>query len=225
MPAKSVTNGPHQGQPVYRAGVPLDQASAAMVMVHGRGATAESILTLVPALNVSGFAFLAPQASGNTWYPYSFLAPIENNEPGISSGMQAIEDVLSEVQSAGVPLERTLLLGFSQGACLGLEYTARHARRYGGVAGLSGGLIGPQGTQRSYEGSLAGTPVFLGCSDVDSHIPAARVLETAEVMRKVGGQVTARLYPGMGHTINEDEIVAVRTMMTELSSERVSPLR
>lgn len=210
-------HGPHQGQPVLTAGVPLDQANAALVMVHGRGATAESILTLAPALDVPGFAFLAPQAAGNTWYPNSFLAPIQSNEPGITSGLQAIDDVLRRVRAAGVPLDRTFLLGFSQGACLALEYTARHARRFGGVAGLSGGLIGPAGTPRDYEGSLEGTPVFLGCSDVDSHIPAARVLETADVMRKLAGRVTARLYPGMGHTINEDEIAAVRNMMAQPS--------
>jgi phospholipase/carboxylesterase len=206
--------GPHQGQPVRTAGVPLDQASAAMVMVHGRGATADSILTLAPALDVPGFAYLAPQAGGNTWYPQSFLAPIQSNEPGITSGMQAIEDVLSQVTAAGIPRERTMLLGFSQGACLTLEFAARHARRYGGIAGLSGGVIGPDGTPRNYAGSLEGTPVFLGCSDVDPHIPAQRVRETTEVMRRLGGQVTMRLYPGMGHLVNEDEIDAVRRMMT-----------
>jgi predicted esterase len=218
-----VTKGLHQGQPVRTAGVPLDQANAAMVMIHGRGATAESILTLVPALNVPGFAYLAPQASGNTWYPHSFMAPIESNEPGISSGMQAIGDVLSRVTAAGVSRERTMLLGFSQGACLALEYAARHAQRYGGVAGLSGGLIGPEGTPRNYPGSLDGTPVFLGCSDVDSHIPAARVRETAEVLTRLGGRVTMRLYPGMGHLINEDEIATVRKMMAELSPGQVTP--
>jgi phospholipase/carboxylesterase len=204
--------GPHQGQPVRTAGVPLAQANAAMVMVHGRGATADSILTLALALDVPGFAYLAPQAGGNTWYPQSFLAPIQSNEPGISSGMQAIEDVLSQVASAGIPHERTILLGFSQGACLALEFAARHARRYGGIAGLSGGVIGPDGTPRNYAGSLEDTPVFLGCSDVDPHIPAQRVRETAEIMRRLGGQVTMRLYPGMGHLINEDEIDAVRRM-------------
>jgi predicted esterase len=215
-------NRPHQGQPVRAAGVRLEQASAAMAMIHGRGATAESILTLVPALNLPGFAYLAPQAGENSWYPHSFLAPIEKNEPGISSGMQAIEGLLSRIQAAGVPQERTVLLGFSQGACLATEYAVRHARRYGGIAGLSGGLIGPDGTPRDYPRSLEGTPVFLGCSDADPHIPAARVLETADVMRKLDGQVTMRLYPGMGHLINEDEIAAVRKMMIELSSARVS---
>jgi predicted esterase len=189
-----------------------------MVMVHGRGATADSILTLAPALNAPDFAFLAPQASGNTWYPQSFLAPIQNNEPGISSGMQAITDALARVTAAGVPLERTILLGFSQGACLTLEFAARHARRYGGVVGLTGGLIGPDRTPRTYAGSLAGTPVFLGCSDVDPHIPVERVQETAAVMRALGGEVTMRLYPGMGHLVNDDEINAVRKMMAERSA-------
>jgi predicted esterase len=214
--------GPHQGQPVRTAGVPLDRANAAMVMVHGRGATADSILTISPALDVPGFAYLAPQADGNTWYLQSFLAPIQRNEPGITSGMQAIEDVLSGVTAAGIPPERTVLLGFSQGACLTLEFAARHARRYGGIAGLSGGLIGPDGTPRDYPGSLEGTPVFLGCSDVDPHIPAQRVRETAEVMRRLGGQVTIRLYPGMGHLINEDEIDAVRRIMTDLVGSRAT---
>jgi predicted esterase len=193
-----------------------------MIMVHGRGATAESILTLVPALNLPGFAYLAPQASGNTWYPYSFLAPIEQNEPGISSGMQAIDDLLSRIEAAGLSRERTVLLGFSQGACLATEYAARHARRYGGIAGLSGGLIGPDGTSRDYPKSMEGTAVFLGCSDADPHIPAARVLETADVMRRLNGRVTMRLYPGLGHQINEEEIAAVRKMMIELSGARVS---
>jgi predicted esterase len=193
-----------------------------MIMVHGRGATAESILTLVPALNLPGFAYLAPQASGNTWYPYSFLAPIEQNEPGISSGMQAIDDLLSRIEAAGLSRERTVLLGFSQGACLATEYAARHARRYGGIAGLSGGLIGPDGTSRDYPKSMEGTAVFLGCSDADPHIPAARVLETADVMRRLNGRVTMRLYPGLGHQINEEEIAAVRKMMIELAGARVS---
>ena len=187
-----------------------------MVMVHGRGATAESILTLVPALDRPRFAYLAPQAGGNTWYPYSFLAPIPSNEPGISSGLQAIREVLDRVREAGIPLERAMLLGFSQGACLALEFAARHARRYGGVAGLSGGLIGPDGTPRDYSGSMDGTPVFLGCSDVDPHIPRERVELSAEVMRQLGAAVTMRLYRGMGHLVNDDELDHVRAMMDAL---------
>ncbi len=216
MTVSGGARGPHQGQAVRTAGEPLDRARAAMVMVHGRGATAESILTLADELAEPGFAYLAPQAGGNTWYPNSFLAPIPSNEPGISSGMAAIEAVLARVQEAGIPLDRTLLLGFSQGACLSIEFAARHARRYGGIACLSGGLIGPDGTARDYAGSLDGTLVFLGCSDRDPHIPASRVRESAEVLQRLGGEVTTRLYPGMGHTVNADEIEFVRGMMAAL---------
>ena len=205
--------GPHQGQPVRTAGEPLNSAKAAMILVHGRGATAESILSLVPALGIEGFAFLAPQASANTWYPNSFLAPIPSNEPGISSGLRAIGDVLSTVAEAGISRERTLLLGFSQGACLSLEYTARNAGRYGGIACLSGGLIGPDGTPRDYSGSYDGTPAFLGCSDIDGHIPAARVLESADVLKRMGAETVVKLYPGMGHLVNDDEIQHVQALM------------
>lgn len=184
-----------------------------MVMVHGRGGSADDILGVSEQLAIPGFAYLAPQAAGNTWYPFSFLSPIEQNEPGLSSGLAAIGDVLATIERAGIPLERTMLLGFSQGACLSLEFTARAARRYGGVAGLSGGLIGPDGTPHSYSGSLAETPIFLGCSDVDPHIPARRVTETAAVLRRLGGEVDMRIYPGMGHTINADELEAVRGIM------------
>lgn len=186
-------------------------------MVHGRGATAEGILALADALNQRGFAYVAPQAAGGTWYPNSFLAPIASNEPWLSSALAAVADACDRVTAAGLPLERTILLGFSQGACLVLEFAARHARRYGGVVGLSGGLIGPDGTPRVYPGSLGGTAVFLGCSDADAHIPKARVLHTASVLRQLGGSVTDRLYPGMGHTVNEDELEFVRGMMEALS--------
>lgn len=204
---------PHGDEPVRRAGAPLDAARAAMIMVHGRGASAEDILSLAPALRTSDVAFLAPQAAGGTWYPLGFMSPIERNEPGITSGMGVIHRLVTEVAAAGISPERTFLLGFSQGACLATEFVARNARRYGGVAGLSGGLIGPGGTPRSYGGSLDRTPVFLGCSDVDAHIPAGRVRETAEVLGKLGGEVTLRLYPGMGHLVNEDEIAAVQAML------------
>ena len=214
---------PHQDQPVLAAGMPLDQASAAMVLVHGRGATAESILTLTAEFDQPGFVYLAPQAAGNTWYPHSFLAPAAQNEPGITSGMTAIDDVLARITDAGIPLERTILLGFSQGACLTLEFVARNARRYGGVVGFSGGLIGPEGTPRVYSGSLDGTPVFLGCSDIDPHIPKERVEHTAEVLERLGGQVTMRLYPGMGHTVNQDEIDFVRGMMASLEGTAGAP--
>ena len=205
--------GPHQGQPVGTAGAPLEQARAAMIMVHGRGASPEDILTLVPALARQGFAYLAPAAAGGTWYPYSFLSPIEANEPGISSGLQAIGDLLARVGAAGIPPERTLLLGFSQGACLALEFAARNPARYGGIAGLSGGLIGPDTVPRDYPGSLGGTPVFLGCSDSDFHIPKERVELTGQVLGRMDAQVDLRLYPRMGHLVNEDEIRQVQQLM------------
>jgi predicted esterase len=204
---------PHGGRPLRTAGVPLDRAAAAMILVHGRGATAESILELTRVLALPGFAFLAPQAAGGTWYPQSFLAPIPLNEPGISSGLSVIDDLVESIGAAGVPAERTMLLGFSQGGCLASEYVARRGRRLGGLAALSGGLIGPDDTPRDYPGDLAGTPAFLGCSDVDFHIPRERVELTAEVLGRMGAEVDMRLYPGMGHTVNQDEIDAVRAMM------------
>jgi glyoxalase family protein len=198
--------GPHQGQPVLAAGRPLDEAKAAMVLVHGRGATARSILELGTVLDHPDLAYLAPQASGNTWYPYSFLAPIPQNEPGITSGLQAVAEVVSTIEAAGIPAEKIIIGGFSQGACLASEFVARHAQRYGGLLAFSGGLIGPPGMARNYEGSLDGTPVFIGCSDVDPHIPLVRVTETADTLAELGASVTKKIYPGMGHTINQDEI-------------------
>ena len=213
-----MTTGPHQGQRVVAAGAPLEGAKGAVVMVHGRGASPESILTLVQPLDRPDFAYLAPAAAGGTWYPNGFMAPIPSNEPGITSGMRAIADVLGMTQASGIPLERTVLLGFSQGACLSLEYAARHARGYGGVATLSGGLIGPDGTPRDYAGSLDGTPVFLGCSDVDFHIPKERVEFSAQVIAGLGGDVTMRLYPGMGHLVNEDEIAHVQAILDAIAA-------
>jgi phospholipase/carboxylesterase len=209
-------NSPHKGQPVLTAGEPLESAKGAMILIHGRGATAESILSLVPEVDQPGFVYFAPQAANYTWYPNSFLMPIPSNEPGLSSALAIIEDVLTYVNEAGISSEKVILLGFSQGACLASEFVARHAQRYGGLAALSGGLIGPDGTPRDYPGSLANTPVFLGCSDVDFHIPKERVMESADVLRELGGEVTARLYPNMAHTINQDEIEFVRSMMASL---------
>ncbi|MEO8608674.1 MAG: dienelactone hydrolase family protein [Chloroflexota bacterium] len=209
-------NSPHKGQPILLAGEPLETAKAAMILIHGRGATAESILSLVPEIDQPGFAYLAPQAANYTWYPNSFLMPIQSNEPGLSSALAVIEDILAHINGAGVPPEKVVFLGFSQGACLSSEFVARHAQHYGGLAGLSGGLIGPNGTPRDYPGSLTSTPIFLGCSDVDPHIPKERVLESSDIFRKLGAEMTTRLYPNMGHTVNEDELEAVRAMMSVL---------
>jgi phospholipase/carboxylesterase len=207
---------PHGGQPVLAAGTQLERARSAMIMVHGRGASAEDIITLSEEFPDSDIAYLAPQAAGSVWYPLSFLSPIAANEPGLSSGLAVLQEIEVRVQDAGIASERVILLGFSQGACLVLEYAARNARRYGGVAGLSGGLIGPDGAPRDYSGSFKGAPVFLGCSVTDPHIPRHRVEQTNEIFRKLGAEVTMRLYPEPGHSVNEDEIVFVRTMIASL---------
>ena len=164
-----------------------------------------------------GFAYLAPQAAGSAWYPKPFTAPMEENEPYLSSALEVLDSLLASVELI-VSAERVILLGFSQGACLTLEYAARHARRHGGVVGLSGGLIGPDGTPRDYPGSFDRTPVFLGCSDVDPHIRKDRVLEAADVFTRLGAEVTLKLYPGMGHTVNADEIQSVRQLVAEVAS-------
>ena len=208
--------GRHQGNPILRAGKSLEEAEAAMVMLHGRGASARDILALSEELPNDKFAYLAPQANNFTWYPYSFLAPIEDNEPWLSSALNLVAEVLNQVSEAGVPVEQAILLGFSQGACLASEFVARNPRRYGGLVAFSGGLIGPEIKKREYPGMLKGTPVFLGCSDVDPHIPKERVQETAEVLRAMGAEVTAKLYAGMGHTVNRDEIEHAREIMNKL---------
>lgn len=215
---ETAITGPHSGQPVLAAGEPLETARAAAVFVHGRGASAASILGLAAEFDAPGVAFLAPQAAGSTWYPNSFLAPLEANQPWLDSALEMVGAVLGRLEAAGFASSRVLLLGFSQGACLALEYAARNARRYGGVVGLSGGLIGPDGTPRDYAGSLDGTPVFLGCSDVDPHIPEPRVRHSADVLARLGADVDMRLYPGMGHTVNQDELNRVQEMLDALAS-------
>ncbi len=207
----------HQDGPVLTYGEPLAGASAAMIMLHGRGATARDILSLAQVFQTTGIAYLAPQAANNTWYPYPFTTPLEQNEPWLSSALERAGEMVQAALEAGIPAERIFLLGFSQGACLALEYAARHAQRYGGVFGLSGGLIGPDGTPRDYPGSMAQTPVFLGCSDVDPHIAKHRVAAAADVFRALDADVTLRLYPNMAHTVNEDEIAFVGGVLHALT--------
>ncbi len=205
----------HQGQPLLVAGEPIATARAAMILLHGRGATARDILTLADELDQPGFAYLAPQAAGGTWYPNRFLALTATNEPWLSSALAVVRDVVALV-GKHLPPERAILLGFSQGACLALEYAARNARRYGGLVGLSGALIGADDETRHDQGSLDGTPVLLGCSDMDMHIPKARIHHTEKVLSALGGKVTTRLYPNMDHTINSDELDLVRGMLAAL---------
>jgi phospholipase/carboxylesterase len=211
----SSSDGPHQGQPLLDSGVALSDASVVVILLHGRGASARSILSLGDELSMPDVAYLAPQATRRSWYPESFMAPIEQNEPALSSALQVVSDTIGTVTDAGLSEEEVVLLGFSQGACLATEYVARHPQRYGGVVGLSGGLIGPEGTDFDYDGTLDGTPVFLGCSDQDPYIPLERVEETADVLRGMSATVTKRIYEGMGHTTNEDEIQHIRSMLGE----------
>ena len=206
----------HADQPTRTAGASLDEAEAAVLMFHGRGATAESVLAFADEFAHPDVAYVAPQAARNTWYPQSFMAPMERNEPWLSSALDRVRSELDRIADAGVPADRTVLLGFSQGACLASESVARNAHRYGGLAALSGGLIGPEGTPREYDGSLDGTPVFVGCSDRDPHIPLDRVHETADVLEALDGDVDERIYEGMGHTVNEDELDAVDAMVGDL---------
>ncbi|HJR60651.1 MAG TPA: dienelactone hydrolase family protein [Vicinamibacterales bacterium] len=204
---------PHAGQPVLRRGPAAAQARVAVILVHGRGDTASGILGFADEFDLPDLTWVAPQAAGNTWYPFSFLSPMEQNEPGLSSGLEVIGDLVRTLASEGIPAARVALMGFSQGACLAQEYAARNAQRYRAIIGLSGGLIGPPRTPRDYPGSFDGTLVFLGCSDIDPHIPVERVHETADVFTRMGAVVDVRIYPRMGHTVNADEVRAVTALL------------
>jgi predicted esterase len=210
----STTLDPHAGQSVLASGAALTDARLVAILLHGRGASAEDILGLASDLRLTDVAYLAPQAAGNTWYPYSFLTPMEKNEPNLSSALGTVAALVEHLGERGFSPDRVALMGFSQGACLALEYAARHARRYACVAAFSGGLIGPPGTPRDYAGSFDGTSIFLGCSDIDPHIPLERVKESTEVCRRMGATVDERIYPGMGHTVNVAEMTAVRAMLS-----------
>lgn len=206
--------GPHDSQPAMRGGTNLDSAAAVAILVHGRGADPRDMIGLAHAFQRPGLACLAPAAAGNTWYPYSFMSPRDRNEPGISSGLSVIESLVADCLARGFTSSRIVIGGFSQGACLASEFCIRHPRRYGGLLAFSGGLIGPPGTTwDDVTADLAGMPVFLGCSDVDPHIPKERVLETEQVFARLGADVTRKLYPGMGHTINDDEIREARRIL------------
>ncbi|MBP7694351.1 MAG: dienelactone hydrolase family protein, partial [Anaerolineales bacterium] len=204
-------------QPILTAGAPVDQAPAALILLHGRGADARDILSLAAELGRPDLAYLAPQAAGLTWYPNRFIMPAASNEPWLTSALARVGEVLARVQAAGLGRERIFLLGFSQGACLALEFAARHPARYAGVFGLSGALIENGDQPRDYAGSLAGTPVFLGCSDVDPHIPRARVERSAQILPALGAEVTLRLYPNLDHTVNRDELRFIRGLLDQVA--------
>ncbi|MEQ1758941.1 MAG: dienelactone hydrolase family protein [Vicinamibacterales bacterium] len=206
---------PHGDEPLVEHGEPLGKAPV-LIMVHGRGAGPQNILDLVPRLGRTGWTYLAPTAAGRSWYPYSFMANRAQNEPGLSSALEMLGDLLQRVLKAGVLPSRIVLLGFSQGACLTAEFAASHPRRYGGVLIFSGGLIGPPGSLEASQGSLKGTPVFLGCSDVDGHVPRVRVEESAALFTKMGATTTCRIYPGIGHLIIDDEIDVARQVMKDV---------
>lgn len=205
---------PHANPSILQAGAPINEARLVAVLLHGRGASAQDILALSHEFSVRDVAYLAPNAAANTWYPYSFLMPIEQNEPSLTSALKLIEGLVASLEQKGFPSDRVALMGFSQGACLTLEFAARHAQRYAVIAAFSGGLIGPPGVARNYSGAFDGTPVFLGCSDVDPHIPVERVHESGEVFTRMGAAVDKRIYPHMGHTINEAEIDAVDALLS-----------
>ena len=210
-------DNPHRNQPVRTGGQNLESAKAAAILVHGRGAAAEDILTLVDELDLPGFAYLAPQAAGHTWYPYSFLSPIAQNQPWLDSALAFLGKVVGQAVEAGIPREKIALMGFSQGASLATEFVARNPARYGGLVAFTGGLIGPRGTFFDFAGDLDGTPCFFGAGDPDPHVPWERVQESASVFSALKGVVTLRRYPGLPHTINKDELERARQLLARLA--------
>ena len=207
---------PHRGQRVVHAGAGIGEGRGVVILVHGRGGSPETLVALAEGLEMPDLTYLAPAAANNTWYPLSFLADRSANEPHLSSALETLARLVNDLTGRGIPASKIALLGFSQGACLAGEFAVRHAARYGGVIMYSGGLIGPPGTTWNNAGDFSGTPVFLGCSDVDAHIPKARVDESAEVFSRMGAAVTKRIYPGMGHVVNEDEIAAGRALLAAI---------
>jgi phospholipase/carboxylesterase len=191
---------------IVTAGKKLSEADKVLIMIHGRGGSAEDILSLASYLSVDDFALLAPQATNNTWYPYSFMAPPKQNEPWLSSALSLLQEVVEDVERAGIPSSNIYFLGFSQGACLTLEFVTRNAKQYGGVVAFTGGLIGDKIYPENYKGSFNNTPVFIGSSDPDMHVPVERVYATANIMKDMQADVTEKVYHNMGHTISQDEI-------------------
>ncbi|MCB9459478.1 MAG: dienelactone hydrolase family protein [Anaerolineaceae bacterium] len=208
---------PHSSTPVMETGLPVAEAQAALVLIHGRGAGPQGMMPLLAHLNVPGYTYLLPAASGNTWYPNRFIVPREQNQPYLDAALGKIDSVVSHLIEQGIPTEKIVLLGFSQGACLATEYAARNPARYGGVVALSGGLIGAEGELTGYEGDLQGTPIYLGCDAEDVHIPQQRVHDSADILSNLGGQVKKQIFNGLGHSVNEVELAIARSMMTRVT--------
>jgi predicted esterase len=206
-------SNPHAGRPVATRGKPLEESRGLAVMIHGRGRDADDILGVAERIGEPDFAYLAPAAKDNSWYPHSFLEPIEKNEPHLSGALDVYDELVNGLVERGIPRWRIVLAGFSQGACLTAEYAIRHADRYGGILLFTGGLIGVPGTSLEYGGSFEGTPVFLGTSDVDEFVPEERVRESAMVFERMGANVTLRVYPGMNPVVNDDEIAVAKKIL------------
>lgn len=200
-------------QNIITAGKSFSQADKVLVMIHGRGGTAEDILSLAADLHVADFALLAPQAEGNSWYPSSFLSPREDNEPFLSSSLNILKEIVTDLETKGFSRAQIYLLGFSQGACLALDFAASDAKRYGGIVAFTGGVIGEHLDHRNYHGDFDGTPVFIGSSNPDFHVPVERVNETTVLFEEMGANVTEIIYENMGHTISESEITQVNKLI------------
>lgn len=218
-----MTSDPHGNSPILHGGVSLADAAGAVILLHGRGGSAEDILSFAWEFDVPQLAYLAPEASGNSWYPFSFLSPIEKNEPWLTSALHKIQSTIQNVGKAGITRDRVVLCGFSQGACLATEYVARHAQRYGGLIAFTGGLIGPPDGDLSHSGNLAGTPVFFGSGDPDPHVPWNRVQQSAEIFAEMGASVTLRGYPGRPHTITHEEIAFAKGLIRGVFRGKASP--
>ena len=205
---------------IISAGKKLDEATGALILLHGRGGSAQDILSLASYLHVQELALLAPQATNHSWYPLSFMAPVQQNEPWLSSALQVVSEIVQDVVASGFAEEKIFFAGFSQGACLTLEFAARHAKSYAGIVAFTGGLIGQQINAANYQGDFSGTPVFIGTSDPDPHVPVERVSASAEILRRMGAVVTEKVYPNMGHTITQDEILLANQLVFDA---RITP--
>jgi phospholipase/carboxylesterase len=211
-----MTSKPHGAQAIVMAGTPLTDAAGALILLHGRGASAEDILGLGMAIQPAEWSLLAPRAAGHIWYPYSFLAPREQNEPYLASALERVRTAVEMALSAGIAAEKIVVAGFSQGACLATEFVGRNPRRYGALVAFTGGLVGPPDAPLTLAGDLAGTPVLLSTGDPDPHVPWARVEQSGELLKNIGGLVITRRYPGKPHTVIEDEVDHARDMLQQV---------